>query len=85
MALKKTVTTEQGFEAVDAYHRVEGVRLNGKTIMSFQVRSYKNNSGVRAFADAAYDAAYSLNNANPISQAYAHLKTLPEFAGAVDC
>jgi pyridoxine 5'-phosphate synthase PdxJ len=22
---------------------------------------------------------------NPIAQAYAHLKTLPEFAGAVDC
>ena len=85
MALKKTVTTEQGFEAVDAYRRVEGVRLNGKTSMFFQVRSYKDNSGVQAFADASYDAAYSINGANPIAQAYAHLKTLPEFAGAADC
>jgi hypothetical protein len=85
MALKKTITTDQGFEAVDAYRRVEGVRLNGKTNMSFQVRSYKDDSGVQAFADAAYDAAYNLNGANPITQAYQHLKTLPEFAGAIDC
>lgn len=85
MALKKTVTTEQGFEAVDAYHQVEGVRLNGKTDMSFQVRSYKNNSGVQAFADVAYDAAYDIEGKNPIAQAYEHLKTLPEFAGAIDC
>jgi hypothetical protein len=85
MALKKIVLTEQGFEAVDAYHRVEGVRLNGKTSMSFQVRAYRDDSGVQAFADTAYDAAYNLNGADPIAQAYAHLKTLPEFAGAVDC
>jgi hypothetical protein len=85
MALKKTVITEQGFEAVDAYHRVEGVRLNGKTSMSFQVRSYKDNSGVQAFADASYDAAYSINGLNPIAQAYAHIKTQPEFAGAINC
>lgn len=85
MALKKTVVTTHGFDAVDAYHRVEGVRLNGKTAMSFQVRTYKDDSGVQAFADAAYDAAYSINGANPITQAYAHIKTLPEFAGAIDC
>jgi len=85
MALKKTVTTEQGFEAVDAYHRVEGVRLNGKTSMSYQVRSYKDDSGVQAFADAVHACAYDLAGKNPIAQAYDHAKTLPEFAGAVDC
>jgi len=85
MALKKTVTTEQGFEVNGAYHRVEGVRLNGKTSMSFQVRSYKDNSGVQAFADAVYDAVYDIENKNPIAQAYEHLKTLPNFFGAVDC
>lgn len=30
MALKKTIKTPQGFEAVDAYHRVEDVRLSEK-------------------------------------------------------
>lgn len=85
MALKKTVTTEQGFEAVDAYHRVEVVRLNGKTSMSFQVRSYKDDSGVQAFADTAYDAVYNIAGANPIAQAYEHLKILPQFSDAKDC
>jgi hypothetical protein len=85
MALKKTATTEQGFEAVDAYHRVEGVRLNGKTSMSFQVRSYKDNSDIPAFSDVKHDCAYDINGKNPIAQAYDHAKTLPEFAGAVDC
>lgn len=85
MALKKTVTTEQGFEAVNAYYRVEGVRLNGKTSMSFQVRAYKDDSGLPAFADTAYGAEYDINGNNPISQAYAHIKALPEFSGATDC
>lgn len=52
MALEKTVLTTHGFDAVDAYHRAEGVRLNGKTSMSFQVRPYKNDSGVQAFVGA---------------------------------
>lgn len=85
MALKKTVTTEQGFEAVDAYHRVEGVRLNGKTTLSFQVRSYKDDNGVPAFADTTYDAVYNIAGTNPIAQAYEHLKTLPQFSEAKDC
>lgn len=85
MALKKTVKTQQGFDAVDAYHRVEGVRLNGKQSMSFQVMSYKDDSGLPAFADAAYEASYDINGNNPIAQAYAHVKMLPEFADAKDC
>jgi hypothetical protein len=85
MALKKTVTTQYGLEAVDAYHRIEGVRLNDKTSMSFQVRSYKDNSDIPAFSDVKHDCAYDINGKNPIAQAYDHAKTLPEFAGAVDC
>jgi hypothetical protein len=84
MAIAKTVKTEQGFEAINAYHRVEGVRLNGKQSMSFQLRSYKDNSGLPAFADVSYQAEYNLAGDNPIKQAYEHLKTLPEFAGAAD-
>lgn len=85
MALKKTVTTQQGFDAIDAYHRVEGVRLNGKTSISFQVRSYKDESDLPAFADVSYEAAYDLNGNNPISQAYNYIKTLPEFLESRDC
>lgn len=35
---------------------------------------------VREVAEAPYD----LDGANPLQQAYEHLKTLPEFVGAVD-
>ena len=85
MALEKTVTTQHGFEAINAYHRVEGVRLNGKTSMSFHIRSYKNNSDIPAFLDVAYDCEYDINGKNPIAQAYEYAKMLPEFFGAFSC
>jgi hypothetical protein len=84
MALEKTVTTPHGFDAVDAYHRVESVQVN-KDKMTFQVRSYKDNSGFPHFDNLALECIYSIAGENPIKQAYAHLKTLPEFAGATDC
>jgi hypothetical protein len=84
MAIKKTVETVQGFTANNAYHRVEGAQV-GKDAMTFQVRSYKDNSGLPHFADKFYACTYDLDGLNPIKQAYEHLKTLPEFAGAIDC
>jgi hypothetical protein len=84
MALKKTVITVHGFAANDAYHRVEGTQVS-KDTMKFQVRSYKDNSGLPHFADASFGCAYDIAGDNPIKQAYEHLKTLPEFAGATDC
>ena len=44
MALKKTIQTAHGFNAVDAYHRVEVVALSSKTRMQFHVRSYIDTS-----------------------------------------
>lgn len=85
MALEKTVVTNHGFEADKAYHRVEGVRLDNKTKMSFQVSSYKTQESELAFSIAAFACTYDIQGANPIAQAYAHLKTLSEFADAVDC
>lgn len=84
MALRKTATSIHGFLCESAYHRVEGVRFDGKTKILFQVRTYKEPSSA-SFADRAYECGYSIDGANPIAQAYAHLKTLPEFAGATDC
>jgi hypothetical protein len=84
MALKKTVFTPHGFEAVDAYLRVEGTQV-GKDRITFQVRSYKENSDLPHFADMQLNCAYEIAGVNPIAQAYGHLKTLPEFAGATDC
>jgi hypothetical protein len=84
MALKKTITTAQGFEAVDAYVTCEDISLRGKEQIMFQVKSRKE-KGSLTFSDLAYSALYTLEGANPIKQAYEYLKTLPEFADAVDC
>jgi hypothetical protein len=84
MAFKKSLQTSFGIEVQDAYHRVEGVQLISKTEMKFQVRA--SIDGVKPhFADSTYECEYDIAGDNPIKQAYLYLKTLPDFAGAVDC
>jgi len=84
MALSKTIETVHGFQALNAYHRVEAVSLISKEQISFHARSYTA-SDKPFFAEQVITAPYQLDGANPIKQAYNHLKTLPEFAGATDC
>jgi len=83
MALKKTINTKHGIDVNDAYHRVESVQLREKTQLMFAVRSYADPSK-QAIDEKIVSCAYNLNGDNPIKQAYEHLKTLPEFAGAAD-
>lgn len=82
MAMSKTITTPQGFTAQNAYHRVEAIKLTKQQI-AFRVRSYVQ-PDKPAFGDHGYECAYNLNGENPIRQAYLYLKTLPEWADAVD-
>jgi hypothetical protein len=84
MALNKTTTSSQGFEAINAYHRVEGLCLVTNQNMTFRVCAYKDVS-FPAFADNGHYCAYDITGDNPIKQAYLYLKTLPEFASATDC
>lgn len=84
MALSKTVNTPHGFQAVDAYHRVEAVQLKGKTEIGFCLRSYTS-PDKPFFQEELFSSAYDLNGDNPIEQAYKYLKTLPEFENAKDC
>jgi hypothetical protein len=84
MALAKTILTVHGLQAVNAYHRVENVKLENKVSMSFHIRSYTTTEKP-FFVESVFSCAYDLDGANPIAQAYAHIKTLPEFAGATDC
>lgn len=85
MALKLTKTTPQGFIATDAYHRVEHIGLQNKNSIVFMVSSYKDELQSQAFYFETHSCSYDINGENPIKQAYLHLKTLPEFADAVDC
>jgi hypothetical protein len=86
MALKKTIATASGLVAESAYHRVEGVQLDGKDTISFRLRSYKDSStSLPSFYECAFRCAYDLNGSNPISQAYVYVKTQDEFKDATDC
>jgi hypothetical protein len=84
MALKKSVKSIYGFVVDEAYHRVESVALQGKDKIYFSLKSYAEVESP-SFGEKSYSCEYDLTGANPIKQAYEHLKTLPEFAGAVDC
>jgi hypothetical protein len=84
MALEKTVSTAHGFTASNAYHRVEAVSLIGKDRITFHIRSYAA-TDKPFFKENVLSCAYALDGENPIKQAYQHIKTLPEFAGATDC
>ena len=84
MALNKTVTTPQGFEASGAYHRVSFVRLDGKDKIVFIVSSSKDKTSP-SFEDRSFEAAYDLEGKNPIKQAYEYLKTTDQFLNAQDC
>lgn len=84
MALQLTITTNAGLTARDAYHRVEKVYFDNKENISFVLTSFKT-LDFPSFQSKAYACKYDIDSANPIAQAYEHLKTLPEFAGATDC
>lgn len=84
MALKKTVVTQHGFTAINAYHRVENVNVISKNQINFMVKSYADTEKP-AFAESSFSAAYDLDGDNPIKQAYVVLKTQADFADAVDC
>ncbi len=83
MALEKTIQTQYGLTANAAYVRVENVNVQ-KTGIKYSVFIYADKTKP-CFDSKVFECAYSIQGANPIAQAYEHLKTLPEFAGAIDC
>lgn len=84
MALSKTIDTVHGFQALNAYHRIEAVSLVNKEQLSFHLRSYTA-TDKPFFVEQVMSAPYQLDGQNPIKQAYEHLKTLSEFSDATDC
>jgi hypothetical protein len=87
MALTKTVELENSFgetsEFANAYLRVD--RVDGtKYQVSAKVDFHKNKEG-RLLLAKYFQFSPNLEGGNFIQQAYEHLKTLPEFEGAIDC
>jgi len=87
MALQKTVTLKTNFgtevEFTNAYVRVDSVKVD-KNFAQALVQTHKEKDG-QVLEQKGYSFEYAINGLNPIAQTYNHLKTLPEFAGSVDC
>lgn len=89
MALAKPIQVTDSFgdqkTFQNAYIRVENVSGN-KTRMIADIKVYKDStSTAKPIKQLAEKFAPDLGGSNFIAQAYAHLKTLPDFADAKDC
>lgn len=84
MALKKSIDFK-GILVSDAYIKIAITTiLPGNEQAEVHVHYLASSEGV-AFLSEGFQFVYDLNGANPIVQAYNHLKTLEAFAGAEDC
>lgn len=82
MALKQHFNF-RGINIEDAYFRVAS--FNGdKAAFGYEV-SVHADPVAQPLASLLFHAPFNLDGGNIVQQAYEHLKTLPEFAGAVDC
>jgi hypothetical protein len=86
MAIKKNVFFQKtGFEgkliAKDAYWKIENIAGN-KNQMNIEIYANVDGKQIERFVCVFTP---SLDGNNFIKQAYEHLKTLPEFADAIDC
>jgi hypothetical protein len=88
MALKFDYQSPFGVQMPDCYARVEHV-FGSKSGVSASVGIYANSdaAGIGARSVSTVDHAFvpDMAGKNFIAQAYEHLKTLPEYADAVDC
>jgi hypothetical protein len=87
MALTKSTTLIDNFghsiEFSECYIRVFEVN-GGKEMISASV-SWHPGAGQRSLQVRSFQFVPDMDGPNFIRQAYLHLKTLPEFANAVDC
>ena len=84
MAIQKDFETVFGIKLTNAYCRVDNIVINEKTKMAFLLKTYADKNA-KEVDTQMFQCTYILAGINPIAQAYAHLKTLPEFVDAGDC
>ena len=84
MALSKTLTANNGLVVNNAYCKVENLLVT-KDRLRFSVNCYVDNSGEYAsFTSFGYNAPYTIDETNPIKQAYEFVKAQEDFAGSSD-
>jgi len=91
MAFNKTVSfTPTGLsssvEVKDAYHKIVSV-TGGKKALDVILAVYESSTSVSPLWEQKFTFKPSVETGsdNFLAQAYTYLKTLPEFADAVDC
>lgn len=83
MALKADVDF-MGIKVLSAYAALDPDLLAlSKTSMRFSL-AYSTKAGQPPFQVCHHECSYSIDGLNPFEQAYAYLKTLPEFEGSTD-
>lgn len=88
MAIKKTVLTASGLTVDAAYCRVSLPTLISKVAMQFDLACFNVSPEANPTPAAvfSFECAYEMDsNKNIFEQAYLHVKSLPDWAGAVDC
>lgn len=86
MALKKSFEISKGLVAAEAYIRVECVSIVHGQQAGATINIYASADATEKPVQVrCYGFDHTLEGDNAIKQAYSHLKTLPEFSGAIDC
>lgn len=90
MALSKNVVfLPAGFDSPaqinNAYIRVESISGGKNKITASVVVGKKTEDSFSIAQSSNYSFVPNIDGRNFIAQAYDHLKTLPEFSGAIDC
>jgi hypothetical protein len=77
-------TLGQEYVYNSCYGQVTNVSVNkekGQALLTI----YEDASKTQTLSRQVYEFAYDLESQNALVQAYNHIKTLPEFSGAIDC
>lgn len=90
MGLQKTIELSNGILVNDAYIRIDtvsGYKGNIQVSVNSYVSQEAFNNGIGYLEQKFYNFIPSVEDDAPnfIKQGYEHLKTLPEYADAVDC
>jgi hypothetical protein len=85
MALTQNTIMANGIAVNGAYIRAQHVSISDKTKGLVTVGYYVDSNVNAAFQSQSFEFDYNIDGANPIEQAYNHIKTLPAFADTRSC
>lgn len=91
MAIKKEITTSHGLRLPKAYHKITYLRLQVPDDLLIQITTYISTEDRESGKDPLQSTAHTFTTSelpagnNLLEMAYALIKTLPQYAGCLDC